>query len=115
MSGIVKVPVLDSCSPEEFRERIGPSREPVVLRGLDLGPCPRLWSPEYLQTRLQPRTVRVHVGQKGNLDFRTKNFKYCDLDIRELVRRAQNKQNSDYFLDENEVYYLRKGFLFAVR
>lgn len=110
MSGIVNIPILE-ISQEEFRKVMTERREPLVLRGSDLGSCTRTWSPEKLSERLNPRQVRVHVGQEQDLDFRTKNFKYCDIDIKELVKRAQNKTNEEFFIDKSEIYYLRQGLI----
>lgn len=36
-----------------------------------------------------------------------KNFKYCSLDIRELVRRCSQTQQEEYFTSPSELYYLR--------
>ena len=110
MSGIINIPILE-ISQEEFRKVMTERREPLVLRGSDLGSCTRTWSPEKLSERLNPRQVRVHVGQEQDLDFRTKNFKYCDIDIKELVKRAQNKTNEEFFIDKSEIYYLRQGLI----
>lgn len=110
MSGVVNIPILE-ISQEEFRKVMTERREPLVLRGSDLGSCTRTWSPEILSEKLNPRQVKVHVGQDQDLDFRTKNFKYCDIDIKELVKRAQNKTNEEFFIDKSEVYYLRQGLI----
>ena len=90
-----------------IKKEITSNRQPVVIQGLDLGPCTKLWQPDYLEQTLKDKTVRVHVGQQHNLDFRTKNFNYCDMSLKELVRRAASSTNKQHFLDENEIYYLR--------
>ena len=102
-----KVPVLTDCSFAKFKSEIALARQPVVLRGLDLGPCTRLWTPDYLIKTFEDKSVRVHVGQQRDLDFRNKNFNYCDMKIKELVRRAAKTKNDEFFVDENEIYYLR--------
>jgi tRNA wybutosine-synthesizing protein 5 len=102
------VEVYKDCTPALFRDKIEPRREPAVLRGLDLGPCLAEWSnPQKLASKLQPRTVRTHVTQEENMSFTAKNFKYCDMDIRELVKRAAQDTQQDFFISERELYYLR--------
>ena len=105
----VAIPVLSAGPTEELKARLREDRLPVVIRGADLGPCTRTWSADYLIDHLRPRPVRVHVGTQPNLDFRSKNFTYCDMDVRELVKRAASKTNVQHFISENEIYYLRKG------
>ena len=107
-SGIIRIPVLHT-SQKEFKDLMTERREPLVLRRSDLGPCTQTWTPHNLIENLTPRQVRVHVGLQHDLDFRTKNFKYCDIDIRELVKRAQNQTNKEFFVAESEIYYLRQG------
>ena len=98
------VEIFHDCTPDLFRTRIEPRREPAVMRGLPLGPCTNSWrSPELFGRQLRPRTVRVHVTREPNMSFAAKNFQYCDMDMRELVNRAQD----DSVKENGELYYLR--------
>jgi len=109
--------------PEEFKNWISSSKnnfdekctfsgdnvaEPAVLRKAELGPCLDLWrDTEYLKSKLAGNNVRAHVGTNQDLDFRSKNFKYCDIDLATLVDRASKQVNDEHFFDEKEKYYLR--------
>ena len=108
-AGKVAIPILSAGPVEEWKARMKEERLPVVIRGADLGPCTSTWSSDYLIEKLRPRSVRVHVGTEPNLDFRSKNFTYLDMDVRELVKRAASQTNAQHFISENEIYYLRKG------
>ena len=93
----------------KFQTYIEKNHRPAVLRQTDLGPCLQLWKDsQYLKNKLSGNVIRAHVGSNPSLDFRTKNFKYCDLDLGELVERASKDQNEEYFFDPHEVYYLRQ-------
>jgi tRNA wybutosine-synthesizing protein 4 len=48
-------------SPEEFQEILAAAR-PVILEGLDVGPCVSLWTKEYLQEKVgQEREVSIRL------------------------------------------------------
>jgi tRNA wybutosine-synthesizing protein 5 len=51
-------------------------REPVILRGLNIGPCTEKWSPEYLAVKGGERDVKIHVSKTAQMDFINKNFMY---------------------------------------
>merc|ERR1712168_1703481 len=57
--------------------------------------------------KLSGNKVRAHVGTNPDLDFRSKNFKYCDIDLATLVDRASREINDEFFFEKNEIYYLR--------
>jgi hypothetical protein len=80
--------VVEECTAEHFRCEVAKAREPAVLRGLPLGPCVNLWTPEHLMQRGGAKDVSVHVSPNDRMDFITKNFKYHTLPFDELVRRA---------------------------
>lgn len=102
------VVVYTNCTPDMFRDRIEPLREPAVLRGLGLGRCVADWNtPEKFADKLQPRSVRAHVTREDNMSFLAKNFQYCDMDIVDLVRRAAKDSPSESSGCAGELYYLR--------
>ncbi|XP_037512446.1 tRNA wybutosine-synthesizing protein 5 isoform X2 [Rhipicephalus sanguineus] len=97
----------DDVDEETFRSEIFPRREPAVLRGVSVGPCTLLWDKEYLCTRGGKRDVKVHVSPHRHMDFIQKNFFYRTLPFCELVERASNSKNTNFFINEAEFYYLR--------
>eukprot|EP00455_Lapot_gusevi_P051340 TRINITY_DN7628_c0_g1_i2.p1 TRINITY_DN7628_c0_g1~~TRINITY_DN7628_c0_g1_i2.p1 ORF type:complete len:314 (+),score=46.33 TRINITY_DN7628_c0_g1_i2:81-1022(+) len=63
-------------------------RRPVILRGVDIGPAPHKWTPQYLIQHAPPQTVSVHVCEDNKLDFARKNFVYKSLPLAEFIARA---------------------------
>ncbi|XP_045178484.2 tRNA wybutosine-synthesizing protein 5-like [Mercenaria mercenaria] len=82
-------------------------REPVVLRGLDIGSCREKWTPEYLAEKGGTREVKIHVSKTAQMDFINKNFMYRSLPFSELVKRASKAKQEELFIEETEKYYLR--------
>ncbi|KAJ8012438.1 hypothetical protein DPEC_G00042770 [Dallia pectoralis] len=101
------VPVFTGVDSEVFRRDIYPMRRPVVLRGVALGPCLDKWTLEYLAERGGMCGVKVHVSTVPQLDFRNKNFVYRTLPFDKFIQRAAEKKHPDFFLCEEERYYLR--------
>ena len=80
--------VVQQCTAEHFRREVVKAREPALLRGLPVGPCIDLWTPEHLMRKGGRKDVSVHVSPHDRMDFISKNFKYHTLPFDELVRRA---------------------------
>ena len=76
MAGAVLVEEAIVSSRIEFQERVYELRKPCLLKGLDIGSAPLLWTPEYLRERCGGRSVRVHVTPVPQMDFINKNFMY---------------------------------------
>lgn len=75
-------------SADEFA-RIVEAGEPVVLQGLDLGACVKLWTPEYLKVCVgADRPVVVHATQASVMSFQHKNFKYQTMPFGEFIDTA---------------------------
>ncbi|GFR52769.1 hypothetical protein Agub_g15380, partial [Astrephomene gubernaculifera] len=78
-----------------FERLISPGREPVVLEGLDLGPAPAKWTPDYLRNLpgAADMKVSVHVSREpsGRLDFVRKNFAFRVISFQELITRLTNQ------------------------
>ncbi|EEP80378.1 predicted protein [Uncinocarpus reesii 1704] len=73
---LVTIPRIKITSSQEFRTIVDKSK-PVILEGLDIGPCVRLWTKEYLQKSVgSDRKVVVHDSRSDHMDFQTKNFDY---------------------------------------
>lgn len=92
---------------ERFLQDIYPLRKPVVLKGLDLGPCTSKWTVDYLSQAAGNKVVKVHVSSVPQMDFLSKNFVYRTLPFDIFVRRAAEDKHKEYFISEDEKYYLR--------
>ncbi|XP_024142902.1 tRNA wybutosine-synthesizing protein 5 isoform X2 [Oryzias melastigma] len=104
---IKSVSIFTGVDREKFLQEIYPERRPAVLRGVPLGPCQQLWTTEYLAQQGGDKEVKIHVSTVPQMDFLRKNFVYRTLPFNEFVKRASEKKHSDFFLCEEESYYLR--------
>lgn len=85
MSAVAKrtsVPVVSLEEEAAFMERVYSTKKPAVLRGIDLGCAPQLWTVDYLCAKCGSLPVKVHVCPVAQADFIKKNFAY------KCVRRA---------------------------
>jgi len=105
----VEIPIVvtSSSSCEKLNDFILTKREPVILRGLDIGHCRTKWTWDYLQQTCGSRKVKVHVSPSPQMDFITKNFVYRTLQFDELIQRIQHHEQSSFFICKDEKYYLR--------
>ncbi|KAM9850540.1 tRNA wybutosine-synthesizing protein 5 [Aulostomus maculatus] len=103
----VAVPTYTGVDREVFLRDIYPQRRPAVLRGVSLGPCLDRWTTEYLAQKGGAKDIKVHVSTVPQMNFLHKNFVYKTLPFDEFVRRASEQRHSDFFLSEEESYYLR--------
>ena len=109
------IPIItgEDCSVANIRSRIQKQHMPIVLRGVPIGNCIELWkSPEYLLSKTPNKEVKIHVSTNPKqMDFRTKNFKYCVCGLHDLILKASESciktNENQYYLDPNEKYYLR--------
>lgn len=101
------VPRLRGVSPEQFLEQLYPQRKPLVLEGLDLGPCTSRWTVDYLSRAVGTKEVKIHVSAVAQMDFISKNFVYRSLPFNKLVQRAAEETHKEFFISEDEKYYLR--------
>nr|XP_060637831.1 tRNA wybutosine-synthesizing protein 5 isoform X2 [Anolis sagrei ordinatus] len=92
---------------ERFLQDIYPLRKPAVLKGIDLGPCMTKWTVDYLSQAAGNKEVKVHVSTVQQMDFLSKNFVYRTLPFDVFVRRAAEAKHTEYFISEDEKYYLR--------
>ncbi|KAG5833552.1 tRNA wybutosine-synthesizing protein 5 [Anguilla anguilla] len=103
----VSVPVYTAVDREIFLREIYPMRTPAVLRGVSLGSCLDKWTVDYLREKGGDREVKVHVSSVPQMDFLRKNFLYRTLPFDVFVQRAAEAKHSDFFISEEESYYLR--------
>ncbi|XP_005080954.1 tRNA wybutosine-synthesizing protein 5 isoform X1 [Mesocricetus auratus] len=101
------VPRLRGVTREQFLEHLYPQRKPLVLEGLDLGSCTSKWTVAYLSQAGGTREVKIHVAAVPQMDFISKNFVYRTLPFNKLVQRAAEETHKEFFIAEDEKYYLR--------
>ncbi|XP_064598514.1 tRNA wybutosine-synthesizing protein 5-like [Liolophura sinensis] len=102
-----KVEEYTDVTEESFITDIYPRRKPAVLKGVDIGPCISKWTVEYLCEYGGKNDVKIHVSATPQMDFISKNFVYRTLPFNEFVRRASEDIKKEFFLNEDEKYYLR--------
>ncbi|ERE86320.1 tRNA wybutosine-synthesizing protein 5 isoform X2 [Cricetulus griseus] len=101
------VPRLRGVTREHFMEHLYPQRMPLVLEGLDLGSCTSKWTVGYLSQAGGTKEVKVHVAAVPQMNFISKNFVYRTLPFNKLVQRAAEETHKEFFISEDEKYYLR--------
>lgn len=101
------MPIFIGVNRNVFLRDIYPTRRPAVLRGVCLGPCLEKWTTQYLREKGGDMEVKIHVSTVSQMDFLHKNFVYKALPFNEFVKRASEEKHSDFFLSEDECYYLR--------
>ncbi|XP_072817619.1 tRNA wybutosine-synthesizing protein 5 isoform X3 [Vicugna pacos] len=83
------------------------NRKPLVLEGIDLGACTSRWTVDYLSQVGGRKEVKIHVAAVAQMDFISKNFVYRTLPFDKLVQRAAEEKHKEFFISEDEKYYLR--------
>lgn len=100
--------VVHDVDPATFVHEIYPKRHPLILRGVDIGPCVERWqSLSYLSTQGGKTPVKIHVCPTHQMDFINKNFSYKSLPFDEFVHRASEEEHQEFFETKTESYYLR--------
>ncbi|XP_068602350.1 tRNA wybutosine-synthesizing protein 5 [Brachionichthys hirsutus] len=107
LQGRKPVSIFTGVDEDVFLRDIYPQRRPALLRGVDLGPCVDKWTVDHLARNGGDKEVKIHVAAVPQMDFLRKNFAYKTLPFSELVKRASEEKHSDFFLSEDERYYLR--------
>ncbi|XP_006153049.1 tRNA wybutosine-synthesizing protein 5 isoform X2 [Tupaia chinensis] len=103
----IPVPRLEGVSQEQFMRHLYPQRKPLVLEGIDLGTCTSKWTVDYLSQVGGNKEVKIHVTTVAQMDFISKNFVYRTLPFDKLVQRAAEEKHKEFFISEDEKYYLR--------
>ncbi|XP_077393084.1 tRNA wybutosine-synthesizing protein 5 isoform X2 [Festucalex cinctus] len=103
----ISIPVFTEVNRDVFLREIYPQRKPAVLRGVRLGPCVEKWTVDYLAQKGGGKEVKVHVSSVPQMNFLQKNFVYRTLPFDEFVKRTSEEKHADFFLCEDESYYLR--------
>ena len=84
----------------QFQSEVAGRRLPAVVRGCPLGASTETWTSSYLRERLAGLVRPVHVTTETNMNFVKKNFKYVNMDLSEVIARAEAGE-------EEEKVYLR--------
>lgn len=108
--GIESVPILDVTKVENLDSAIfkafHETRRPVILRGYDVGPCIKKWTPEYLISKCpEAKKVKVHKSKEKRLDFRRKNFVYDTISFGELIQLCSGVKGGDKIQEEKWTYF----------
>jgi hypothetical protein len=92
--------VVGECTEDDFITKWYGYRRPCIIRGMDIGPCSHLWTPDYLTDKMSDvKEVKLHVCPQKQMDFIKKNFIYRTLSWKEFIKRVQLTDQSDYFID----------------
>ncbi|KAF2203196.1 LCM-domain-containing protein [Delitschia confertaspora ATCC 74209] len=79
------IPRLRINSAEDFAQIVTASK-PVILSGLNLGPCVHTWTPDYLKEKIgADRSLVVHECSDNQMKFRDKNFSYIKKTFTEFM------------------------------
>lgn len=103
----VSLPQLFGIDRTTFLQDIYPLRKPVVLKGICLGTCTTKWTVDYISHAGGSREVKIHVSTSPQMDFLHKNFMYRTLPFDVFVHRASEQVHQEYFISQDEKYYLR--------
>ncbi|KAL2829934.1 hypothetical protein BDW59DRAFT_170256 [Aspergillus cavernicola] len=75
-SKVALIPRVQIQTSAQFQQIVAEGK-PVIIEGLDIGPCTELWTKEYLVNAVgNDRSVIVHEADSENMSFQTKNFAY---------------------------------------
>lgn len=98
MPVLKEVDVLDVSvhGAERIKESISDD-VPVLIKGVDIGPCCEKWTPEYLMSQLRQEGT-IHHSSSPVLSFIEKNFKYKRMSLAEMVSRAAGDEGGKYYL-----------------
>jgi tRNA wybutosine-synthesizing protein 4 len=76
-------------SPEDVAAILAASK-PVIIEGLNLGPCRELWTLEYLKEKVgADREIVVHECESDRMTFKDKNFQYVKKPFGEFIDGIQ--------------------------
>ncbi|KAI9798004.1 MAG: tRNA methyltransferase ppm2 [Candelina submexicana] len=82
------VPKFHLESADHFHKILSAGR-PVILKGLEIGPCTQTWTSEYLKEQVGvDRQVVVHSAITQFMNFQAKNFTYDKMGFGEFVDMA---------------------------
>ena len=68
------------------------TQEPVILRGLPLGPCLTKWTIDYIKGRGPDEPVSAHICTSSKMSFCPRNFEFGVMPWSEMIDRCLNKE-----------------------
>ncbi|KAF7442473.1 O-Methyltransferase polyketide biosynthesis [Pyrenophora tritici-repentis] len=72
-------------SSDDFASLVAASK-PVIIEGLDIGPCTDLWTLDYLKEKLGPqRELVIHECPSDRMTFKDKNFAYVKKSVADFL------------------------------
>ncbi|KAF1838075.1 LCM-domain-containing protein [Decorospora gaudefroyi] len=67
-------------------ERLVATSRPVVIEGLDIGPCTDIWTLDYLKEKIGPeRELVIHECSSDRMTFKDKNFQYIKKSVHNFL------------------------------
>jgi tRNA wybutosine-synthesizing protein 4 len=82
---VIQVPRIDVRSAEDFSQLVAASK-PVIIQGVDIGPCTELWTLDYLQDKIgSERELVIHECASDRMTFKDKNFQYVKRSTAEFL------------------------------
>jgi tRNA wybutosine-synthesizing protein 5 len=79
-----EIKILESPSRGDFAELLL-RREPVILRGLDFGPCKELWRDIGYLRKSEARAFSAREFTEENLDFLNKNYDFRTMPFGDII------------------------------
>lgn len=71
-----QIPRVKLDSSEDFARLVADAK-PVIIEGLDIGPCTESWTLDYLKEKIGPeRELVIHECSSDRMTFKDKNFQY---------------------------------------
>uniref|UniRef100_A0A6B2LB82 JmjC domain-containing protein n=1 Tax=Arcella intermedia TaxID=1963864 RepID=A0A6B2LB82_9EUKA len=99
---MTSIPILENPSKEYLFDTLIPSRQPAILRGLNIGNCVEDWKNiEYLKKKCGDKIVSIREFTTENLDFLNKNYEFKNVTFSEML---------DLILQSPEVQKMRYYF-----
>ncbi|KAF4554775.1 Cupin-like domain-containing protein [Elsinoe fawcettii] len=75
---------------DDFKQVLRQS-QPIVFENLDLGPCTKLWTTEYLKQKVgDDRDVVIHDSPSPKMSFQSKNFSYKTTTFGSFLDRVED-------------------------
>lgn len=105
-----ELPVVTGCTATEFAALVLPVSAPVILRGLDVGPCVARWADDaYLTRATQGVQLPVHVANTPLMNMQPRNYSFRTVGMAELLAagKASSEGSSEGAAAAAEYMYLR--------
>ncbi|KAH9400689.1 tRNAPhe (7-(3-amino-3-carboxypropyl)wyosine37-C2)-hydroxylase [Tyrophagus putrescentiae] len=71
---------------------------PFIISDCHFGSCLQKWNAEYLSSKLNGSSVKVHVSEEPVLNFLTKNFRYETQNFGEFLQKCAHPDGDQQYL-----------------